>query len=582
MNKVLFITLFLIIAGCSNVQTQTKNNEDLDEFISALDDKSLDEIKEEMNINIKQFEAFLNFFDDSFSNSIKSIKKEDEKYGEEFKIDTTGIHNALNQFNSVVFDQYFESYESHLKFSFTNTDQRRPLELGQGISQTFSPTKIYYHSGEIKTDSVENYMVDFSFDREGWGTAKPIDSIDISYELAYIKDYDSVEVSYKNNKTSYKGGEIKLVKTDNNYAYITLSDTIASPFVVQGYNKEGKLIDRSGSSSNTIAPGDSEGIFSEMLKYLKIVQEKLNDGDFKSTADFQKYLRKHLNNIDYFNDKDGLFHREYYFYGHVDAIKLLFSKDTENEKVKFTAHNTHPFNAIDELFNMSTDDSLIFLNANGAHQIKIKNDNISLVNISGDYYEDNEYYYLLNRVNKSLDTLLVYNLVAYKNGLAGIQPEDENDAIELFFSNYKPIGPKKYDKLTEVGEILFGFRNNSYFIIDMMGNETPVPNVTRVYDGLSDNRILVSNGDLIGFIDPKGKSVIPPKYETAEPFEDGITAARFNGTYKLIDVNGKVLVDTEESYMNFLSKDDQGRRIYKFDYGSKTYNYKGDLIPKQD
>ncbi|ADV49974.1 KWG Leptospira repeat protein [Cellulophaga algicola DSM 14237] len=582
MNKVLFITLFLIIAGCSNVQTQTKNNEDLDEFISALDDKSLDEIKEEMNINIKQFEAFLNFFDGSFSNSIKSIKKEDEKYGEEFKIDTTGIHNALNQFNSVVFDQYFESYESHLKFSFTNTDQRRPLELGQGISQTFSPTKIYYHSGEIKTDSVENYMVDFSFDREGWGTAKPIDSIDISYELAYIKDYDSVEVSNKNNKTNYKGGEIKLVKTDNNYAYITLSDTIASPFVVQGYNKEGKLIDRSGSSSNTIAPGDSEGIFSEMLKYLKIVQEKLNDGDFKSTADFQKYLRKHLNNIDYFNDKDGLFHREYYFYGHVDAIKLLFSKDTENEKVKFTAHNTHPFNAIDELFNMSTDDSLIFLNANGAHQIKIKNDNISLVNISGDYYEDNEYYYHLNRVNKSLDTLLVYNLVAYKNGLAGIQPEDENDAIELFFSNYKPIGPKKYDKLTEVGEILFGFRNNSYFIIDMMGNETPVPNVTRVYDGLSDNRILVSNGDLIGFIDPKGKSVIPPKYETAEPFEDGITAARFNGTYKLIDVNGKVLVDTEESYMNFLSKDDQGRRIYKFDYGSKTYNYKGDLIPKQD
>ncbi|MBO0592347.1 WG repeat-containing protein [Cellulophaga sp. E16_2] len=582
MNKVLFITLFLIIAGCSNVQTQTKNNEDLDEFISALDDKSLDEIKEEMNINIKQFEAFLNFFDGSFSNSIKSIKKEDEKYGEEFKIDTTGIHNALNQFNSVVFDQYFESYESHLKFSFTNTDQRRPLELGQGISQTFSPTKIYYHSGEIKTDSVENYMVDFSFDREGWGTAKPIDSIDISYELAYIKDYDSVEVSNKNNKTSYKGGEIKLVNTDNNYAYITLSDTIASPFVVQGYNKEGKLIDRSGSSSNTIAPGDSEDIFSEMLKYLKIVQEKLNDGDFKSTADFQKYLRKHLNNIDYFNDKDGLFHREYYFYGHVDAIKLLFSKDTENEKVKFTAHNTHSFNATDELFNMSTDDSLIFLNANGAHQIKIKNDNISLVNISGDYYEDNEYYYHLNRVNKSLDTLLVYNLVAYKNGLAGIQPEDENDAIELFFSNYKPIGPKKYDKLTEVGEILFGFRNNSYFIIDMMGNETPVPNVTRVYDGLSDNRILVSNGDLIGFIDPKGKSVIPPKYETAEPFEDGITAARFNGTYKLIDVNGKVLVDTEESYMNFLTKDDQGRRIYKFDYGSKTYNYKGDLIPKQD
>ncbi|WP_158976040.1 WG repeat-containing protein [Cellulophaga sp. L1A9] len=580
MNKVLFITLLLIIAGCKNVQTQTKSNEELDEFISALDDKSLDDIKEEMNTNIKQFEAFLNFFDGSFSNKIKSIKKEDEKYGEEFKVDTTGIHNALNQFNGVVFDQYFESYESNLKFSFTNPDQRRPLELGQGITQNFSPTKIYYHAGDVKIDSVENYMVDFSFDRDGWGAAKPIDSIAISYELEYIKNYDSVALSNKNPKAKYKGGKIELVNTNENYAYITLTDTIESPFVVQGYNEEGKLIERSGSSSNAMAPGDSEDIFSEMLKYLKVVQEKLNDGDFKDTAAFQEYLRKNLNNIDYFNDKDGLFHREYYFYGNVAAIKLLFKKDTEVENVKFTARNTHSFNATDELFDMSTDDALIFLNAKGEHKITIKNDNISLVKINGDYYENNDYYYHLNRANKSLDTLFVYSLEAYKNGLTGIQPEDENDAIQLFSSSYKLISQKKYDHLIERGEILFGNRNNSYFIIDTIGNEIPVPNVTKIYDGLSDDRILISNDDLIGFINSKGKTVIPAKYDIGEPFEDGVTAVRLNGTYKLIDTNGKVLVDTEESYMNFLTEDEQGRRIYTFDYGSKTYNYKGDLIPK--
>jgi len=72
MKKLLFIGLAIAIIGCSDT-TSNKENLELDAFISDFDDKSIDEIREEVNSNISQLESFTAFFDESFENKIVRI-----------------------------------------------------------------------------------------------------------------------------------------------------------------------------------------------------------------------------------------------------------------------------------------------------------------------------------------------------------------------------------------------------------------------------------------------------------------------------------------------------------------------------
>ncbi|SNQ43541.1 WG repeat-containing protein [Cellulophaga lytica] len=577
MKKILYIiTALLAIVSCN--KTQPKNNTELNEFISALDNKPLDEIKEEVNTNIKQFESMVKFFNGSFSNNIKTINKEDEKYEEPFKVDTIGIGKALNQFKNVRFSQTYSNYDSDLKFISTNNNNEDPIKLGQGVTQTFIPKKIYYHDGEVRTDSIEDYGLDFHF-TEKWGKAKAIDSIDITFKVDYIKDYDVVEISSDNPTVQYKGGEINFVKAEGNYVYFTLSDTIAPPIKVQGHNEEGKVLDRSGYSNNGVAPDEQEDILTEMLGYFKKLQKKLNDDDFKDTAELQEYLKDNLSSIDFFNDNDGIFHKQYYYYGTVKSVKLFFKKDTKTEETTFTAYNYQPIKENDALVAMQTENAIVFIDSNGEPKITIQGVG-GLENIGGNFYEDYNHFYHLNKAEEKLDTLLVYSVEAFSNGLIGILPEQESDNYTLVTQNNKPIGSNLYWQIKEVGNLLFGITyDNKYYLLDENANATLLPNVNNIYKNLADDRIMVSNtNSKIGFINSKGELVIPFKYTDAKDFEDGITAVEFNGTYKLIDTNGKVLVDTKEDDFDFLKEDENKKRIYSFNYGRVKYNYKGELI----
>ncbi|MEO8933774.1 MAG: WG repeat-containing protein [Xanthomarina sp.] len=577
MRKILFIIVLLTIVACSN----SKISPELEEFISDLDQMSLEEIKVEIDNNINQFESFTKFFDGgTFSNEIKKINKEDEQYQNEFKIDTSGVFKALNQFDDVIFKQNFQNNQSHLTFAkINNSGDSGPLALSEGVSQEFIPNKIYYRDGEIKTDSVFNYSVDFNF-TENWGQAKPIDSIDINYNINFITDYEVVEVSKTYPKVSYKGGEIKIVKTKDNYIYYTASDTIKASITVQGYNAEGKVLRSSGSSSNGIAPGKMEGAFKDMLAYFKKLQKKLNNNDFKNTAEFQEYLRKNLAGLEFFNDNDGVFHKEYYYYGKVESLKIYFEKDSETRETTFTANNLKPLNDNKELRIMENENETVFLNYKGEYEITLNRLYEGLEHIGGHFYEDSNNYYFLNRAKKQLDTLLVYDVKAFNNGFIGILPDHVDDDYTLYNSDFMPVGEKKYSSLRNMENELFGERDGKYYILDKNGHETLIPGLDDIYDNPADNRIMISNSNQdIGFMNSKGQIVIPFKYDYAHNFKDGITAVLYNGSYKFIDINGKILLDTKEKDLLIKNnEEDNGKRTYSFDYGNKIYNYKGELI----
>ena len=46
----------------------------------------------------------------------------------------------------------------------------------------------------------------------------------------------------------------------------------------------------------------------------------------------------------------------------------------------------------------------------------------------------------------------------------------------------------------------------------------------------------------VGFIDKAGKQIIPPRYDGAQPFSEGLAAVRIKGKYGYIDKTGKMVI----------------------------------------
>ncbi len=609
MRILIIISIFFVFLSCTNAQDSA--NEEVNVFIAELDGKSIDEIKEEINNNIKSFERFTKFFEgNGFSNKIEKIGKEDEKFETAFKIDTTNIDKLLRQFNHIKFEQSFSEYTTKLEFGFKENEHQRLMNLGAGITQRFVPKKIYYSNGSVRTDSTSNYKVSFSFN-EKWGQTLPIDSVEVNYELHYSANYDTITISLDNPIVNYGGGRIELVKAKDNYAYLTISDTINGISEIQGLNEDGKVLGESGHSSSNQSPEKTEKGIKELLGYLKKMQKKLNNNTFKTTEEFQNYLRKSLPKLDYFNDNDDLYHKEIYFYGNVKEIKLYFAKTPKIRQTQFRAVNTSVFG---NYIQMPVEDGVIFLNQEGKEQFKIAGEEFNSLNSR--FYEDDNFYYHLNTEKKQLDTLLVYRIKAFSNGLVGVQFEQEYDKYRLFDLENKQVTTSNYEELFEREGLLLGVKNDELHIIDNLGQGHLLKGVSRV--GNSQEGLIVvenkrlnsgfmnSKGEIVipmiyydveefsdglskvkkiiggnyGFIDKKGKVILPFIYESAYNFVKGVTAVRLEeGGYKLIDTTGKVLVEVESSNIGISTNFEE--RTYSFGNGEKYDTY-GVLVEDDD
>jgi len=612
MRILIIVSIFFIFLSCS--ETQNSMNDEVNDFISEFDGKSLDEIKDEVDKNIKSFESFVNFFEGVFSNEIKKIAKEDEKFEAAFKIDTTNVVRLLKQFDNIVFEQSFANYESELIFGFKDEEYQRLLSLDSGLNQRFIPQKIYYSNGDICIDSISDYEVDFSF-KEEWGQTLPMDSVAVNYELHYPSTLDSVTLSLDNPIADYGGGEIELVKVKDNYIYLTISDTISGVSKIQGLNKEGKVLGKSGSSSNGQAPGESEKIINELLSYLKKLQKKLNNGVFKTSEEFQKYLAKDLKNFDYFNDNDGIYHKEIFYYGNVKEVKLYFAKNSKKKQTQFKAVSTSVFGDYNQ---MPLEEGVAFINKEGKEQFKVTGEGFYTLNSR--FYEDDDFYYHLNIEEKRMDTLLVFHIQAFNNGLVGVQPEQEFDDYSLFNLENEQVTTNKYDVLNEKEGLLFGDRfgetNDELFIINELGEETLLKGIAKFKEAKDGMIMIENNSGLRGYMNNKGKIVIPMSYYGVEEFSDGlsivqktsggnygfidktgkvvlpfiyesaynfvkeITAVKLKeGGYKLINTRGKVLVEVESSSIGV--SENFGERVYSFGNGEKYDTY-GNLIEAKE
>ncbi|MCF6349880.1 MAG: WG repeat-containing protein [Flavobacteriaceae bacterium] len=577
MRILILIFIVFFLANCSS-KTSNSSEEGLDTFISELDGKSLEDIETELNKNTKQLEHFIKMFDKEglFSNEIKKIAKDEEEYEPVFKFDTTPIDELISQFQDISFQQTFENHNSQIEFSLNNKDgfDNKPKQVGEGFYESYDINKIFYSNGTIKTDGLNDFQVGFSFSRE-MGEALPIDSILINYKLEHIISYDSITVSLDNPKMNYKNGIITLEKMDRNYAYITKSDTIAAFIEIKGINKEGKILSGIGSSSGEQSPENQKKIIEGLISSLKLIQKKLANNDFKSTEELQEYLRKKLNNVDYFKDTDGLYHKEIYSKGEIHAVRMYFENEKETKKVQFIAKNNTVFGDYTQM-PITDREEVAFINKQGKIQFTVKGDGFSSLNSR--YYESEKYFHHLNIEKKRMDTLLVYEIYAASNGLVGIKKEKESDNYSLFNLDNKKISANKYYKLFDNGGILFGYTDNYICMIDKSGKESVLKDIRHVYNSSEGMISVERNNGKFGFLDGRGEIAIPFIYESVNDFLLGYTAVKpVEGTYKIIDTKGKIIVDTNSK--NLSISENSGKRVYRFS-NNEIYNSYGKPIFK--
>ncbi len=602
MRKLIQILFIVIFFSCSNDKVNTQN-EELEEYLTVLDSLTIDEVKVTFTKQITAAKKFLEFFDSFSSNEIKFF--EEETYEAAFNIDTTNVAIALSQFNAIEFEQDYENDITNLEFNFRNDSYTSLVNLGEGVTEEFIPKKIFYKNGEVLTENINNNNVSFHFSYD-WGKIAIIDSIEIAYEINYINDFKTISITPENPIINYKGGIIELIKLEKNYAYFKISDTIPSFIKTQAYNNEGKALYKTSSSSSRGFPiEEREEKIERALKYGENIEKKLNNNKFKTIEELKNYLRADLADLDFFKS-DGFRYKEMYYKGNVAEIKIYFENKSTTKSSKFIAVNSIKSQDVIEV---ALENGTLFLDSKGKELFKTTNKN--LTHLTSNYYEDNDYYYHLKDSLKSLDTLLVYNIISLKNGIVAIQQNNDEDNFALFDSRNKQITTYKYWEINELYSQQFGRTEKEYFKIDSLGNETLLPNVSQIndaegkmialknkegkygfmnsngtnispiiykdYDEFSEGLAFVSkDGDNYGCIDKTGKVVLPFKFKLTEKFIDGITTVKSDKKYKIINKKGEVLLYSDTP----IYIPSSGARTYKLDNG-EVYNSKAQLIKKE-
>ncbi|WP_282087488.1 WG repeat-containing protein [Aquimarina algiphila] len=599
-NTLLIAALFLI---CSCSSSGNGDQEVISDYLSEMDGENLEEVKEGMKENLKGLKSFINFFDYTFSNEIEFI--EDESFDPVFKNDTTIVPVVIGQVKEAQFFQKFKDYKSHIEFEFKDKDFINPVSTIKTIREYYKPQKIYYNNGTIDIDSISKYDVSFEYDTV-WGEPLLIDSIDVEYTIKYLSTYDEVIVSLDQPKANYNGGEILIEKIKDNYVYITASDTLNAPLKIEGLNEEGKVLHSKGYSYTDREPKEEKEVFAEMIEFLEETIEKLDNQEFKDTKELKSYIKKNASKLDYFKDNDGMFHRELYYDGTVKKVKLYFAKKYEKKKIQFTATTNTKFG---KMIYMPTENGISVMDKKNNELFSVKGSDYYPINDR--FYEDDEHYYHLNIKKKRMDTLFVYDIESYENGLVGIQKKDEGD-YKLYSKDNKEVSKQEYTYLVEEGNSLFGRSNFKYYHIDKKGKGTLLKDVEElgdmaggmisiknenyqygfinekgkivipmIYDkvgNFSDGLVQVKNEDnnyetpdYYGYLNKKGNKVLGFKYERAHEFINGIALVKYDGTYKFIDKKGEVWIDTKSKGASINGK---GReRVYSFNDGSKYDSY---------
>jgi hypothetical protein len=82
-----------------------------------------------------------------------------------------------------------------------------------------------------------------------------------------------------------------------------------------------------------------------------------------------------------------------------------------------------------------------------------------------------------------------------------------------------------------------------------LGSIDPKPNLTNIPTSVSSDRFLFLRDGKFGYIDKAGKIIIPPRFDDARNFSEGLATVAIGKKYGCIDVNGKIVIPPRFDYI---------------------------------
>lgn len=147
----------------------------------------------------------------------------------------------------------------------------------------------------------------------------------------------------------------------------------------------------------------------------------------------------------------------------------------------------------------------------------------------------------------------------------------------------------KFERFNRTIIYKISFEDDYLLLMDEADNSSVrYLNVTKlkynyIYD-FNDGLAMVEYKNKYGFIDEKGKEVIPLNYDYAEDFYDGVTVVEKDGEYFVINTKGELVEEQQNSQKEFITNQSLSVEIamqYLYgNYDSKNKNSKWDPLKK--
>ena len=459
-----------------------------------------------------------------------------------------------------------------------------------------SDSETYEYVSEDKMSEIERLIWKSSSFEEtvALQTAKPIKSI--SYQVALpIPTKKIYELSAQNKTANTIYGTITLDTITGNKVYCTIPDIDQEDNVqIEAYYKNGKILSKKGSSSNTFISDSKRQMYQQWISTLQTAKEQVNKGSIQSSKDLEAFLTAHpVASTE--TDKQSYKTAVYTFAGPVNKVAFIVTDSilqTETFNISPAlkyGDNTDEFIAID----LATQKTGL-LSKEGKWVVQPQfNEHFRPLNryFYTDQINDHENTYHYNPATKNLQQVH-YNLddpEIYDGKYVKTEPHTNGPNGLADVATGKIVLPMVYEHLR--------FRSKKFWEAGQHGKEgilnqelkMVIPVVFDNADVTGDYLLVKNEGAPADIYDAKGKNITNGKYDDIKgSFNDGLLLVGKRHTSKegyistnyyyidpscnvKIDVNAKGYEDCEAFSAGLAAAENKNG-----DYG--YINTKGELV----
>jgi len=612
------ITAFVILGlmACKGKH----QSEELNDYLKEFDTLSLPAAKARLTEESEQLETYLNFFKKGIGNSEekgRSYKPEEESYEEAFTIPKP--EDMLPQFDDLLphleLIQDITYPSSQVSVSPPHGYQTKLVNDDKTNILTYEALATYYHNGTVDKTAREVTQ------ETSWNTTQVIDSVLLKATYSYVTKMSTHQLDKGNTSIKVNGGEITLKNINKNTIQLVISREANKKFlVVQALNKEGKVLDEKGYRSGNMPPGEMEREVQKFNDKLKTIVKNLQKDKYKTTAELTADMRNQLSGLLYFEESEFRY-LEHYYAGNVATVVIYTADERQEKHTEIMVKNESPNLARLVFAKDSKTNKYGFLDSTGNFASAPIYDDLNQINA---YYfegvndkEETQYlklneatatlepfngYTHISTLNKDLVIVeneevlkgvldrngkivvpVIYEDITFDPAAQCLVVKNTNNLMGILNLEGKEILPVKYIHIeaykngralvTANREAYYGFIDTrGKLVIDLRGYNR----VQSFTEGLAE----VEKSGLHGFMDVNGKMVIPLQYQTAYPFEEGITAVQNEaGEYALINTKNEVIMPFK-AISSVSIGTGEGNRSYTFD--GQEYNAKGQPVKKKD